>query len=174
MFSKVGWFRMDSAGRFFWSHLSSLTYKSGSWLDVGWGRWSPWVICLASSNGLALACFPRNHRWAEAKVEALEHFCLSFGLCQVCPMFKASFKLVIRSREIRAAFWSAEQSSHIEKAKDPERGGVLEPLEWGVYTCACEWYGQHCLFLVVETNRCIYGYLNMFLLKFKMKHYYLQ
>ena len=28
--------------------------------------------------------------------------------------------------------------------------------------------------LVVKTNRCIYGYLNMFLLKFKMKHYYLQ
>ena len=44
-------------------------------------------------------------------------------------MFKASFKLVIRSREIRAAFWLVEQSSHTEKAKDPESGEVLEPLE---------------------------------------------
>ena len=44
MFSRVGWFRMDSAGRFFWSQLSSLTYQSGSWLTVGWGSWSHWVM----------------------------------------------------------------------------------------------------------------------------------
>ena len=155
MFSRVGWFRMDSAGRFFWFQLSSLTYQSGSWLAVGWGSCSHWVICLASSNGLVLAffpsnSFPSNHRWGEAKVEILEHFCLSFGLCQVCPMFKASLKLIIRSGKIRATFWLAEQPSHITKAKDPERGEVLEPLEWWIYPCACQWYGQHCLFISSE------------------------
>ena len=44
-------------------------------------------------------------------------------------MFKASLRLIIRSGKIRATFWLVEQQSHIAKAKDPERGEVLEPLE---------------------------------------------